>query len=87
MRYLWIKESGSYFKVCFQLLNKLILDKYCVYFDSSRKALKAGASINWKKVLFILTGSKEIKADALLEYYKPLSLWLSQFLELNEIPF
>lgn len=43
-----------------------------------RKALSIGAEQHWTETLFILTGSREVSADALLLYYKPLIVWLEQ---------
>lgn len=67
--------------------NKYVWNNIIKIFMNFRKALKAGSSIHWKKVLYILTGSDEIKSDALLEYYAPLIKWLRQFLEINKIAY
>lgn len=54
--------------------------------QSFRKALQLGASQPWQEVLFILTGSREIRADALLQYYEPLIEWLNKMVGEYNIP-
>lgn len=51
-----------------------------------RKALKLGTSVHWTEVLFILTGSRQVSADALLLYYKPLIEWLERLTIDHDIP-
>ncbi|XP_063697981.1 angiotensin-converting enzyme-like [Culicoides brevitarsis] len=52
-----------------------------------KKALSMGASRNWSEVLFTITGEREIKADALLEYYKPLDDFLENLILKYDIPY
>jgi len=40
------------------------------------KMLQAGASKPWQDILFDLTGSREMDATAILEYFAPLKTWL-----------
>ncbi|XP_037024274.1 angiotensin-converting enzyme-like [Bradysia coprophila] len=51
-----------------------------------RKALKIGNSQPWTESLFILTGSREVKADSLLLYYAPLIEWLEKVAVGYDIP-
>lgn len=52
-----------------------------------RKALSLGASAHWTEVLYILTGQKEITADALFEYYQPLIEWLEHVVLKFNLPY
>ncbi len=38
--------------------------------------LSLGSSVHWSEALESLTNEKEINADALLEYFEPLTNWL-----------
>ncbi|XP_055323783.1 angiotensin-converting enzyme-like isoform X1 [Sitodiplosis mosellana] len=52
--------------------------------DAGKKlaaGLKVGASQHWSEVLEIITGEKEISADAILEYFKPLREVLAKEIE------
>ena len=40
------------------------------------KMLQVGSSKPWPEVLQDMTGSKKLDASALVEYFKPLELWL-----------
>uniref|UniRef100_A0A1B0GPC4 Angiotensin-converting enzyme n=1 Tax=Phlebotomus papatasi TaxID=29031 RepID=A0A1B0GPC4_PHLPP len=51
-----------------------------------RKSLSLGASVHWTTVLEILTGSKNISSEPLLEYYKPLIDWLEHTVHELNIP-
>ncbi|KAJ6636732.1 Angiotensin-converting enzyme [Pseudolycoriella hygida] len=51
-----------------------------------KKALQIGASQPWTETLFILTGSRKIKADSLLLYYAPLIEWLEKVVVAYDIP-
>lgn len=51
-----------------------------------RKALSIGASKHWTEVLFVLTGSRKVSADALMLYYKPLIIWLKDVVKEFDIP-
>ncbi len=42
------------------------------------KMLQAGASKPWQDTLFELTGSRDMDATAILEYFAPLKTWLEQ---------
>ncbi len=42
------------------------------------KTLQAGASKPWQETLFELTGSRDMDATAILEYFAPLKTWLEQ---------
>lgn len=48
--------------------------------------MNLGGSVHWTEVLYILTGSREIKADALLDYYRPLIKWLEKLVVEYNIP-
>lgn len=45
-----------------------------------------GTSKHWTEILHMLTGSRQITADALLLYYKPLIVWLGDLVDKFEIP-
>lgn len=57
-----------------------------IFYISFRKALKLGTSVHWSEVLFMLTGSREVSADALLLYYKPLIVWIEKQVIDHKIP-
>jgi peptidyl-dipeptidase A len=40
-----------------------------------------GASKPWPEALEVLTGSKQMDAEAILDYFAPLQAWLDQQLE------
>jgi Angiotensin-converting enzyme len=40
-----------------------------------------------KSILKALTGEEKISADALLEYYKPLTTWLQTYLHTHKIDY
>ncbi len=40
--------------------------------------LEAGQSEPWQETLFKLTGSRELDASAITEYFAPLKTWLDQ---------
>lgn len=44
----------------------------------SRNMLKMGSSKPWPDAMEALTGQRDMKADGLLEYFKPLHDWLEQ---------
>ena len=50
------------------------------------KMLQAGSSRPWPEVLEEMTGSKKLDASAIVEYFKPLEVWLDQQIEENAIP-
>lgn len=49
--------------------------------------MELGASEDYTEVLFILTGKRQITADALLEYYQPLTNWLEHMILKYNIPY
>lgn len=51
-----------------------------------KQALELGASVHWSEVLFILTGSKSVTVEPLLEYYEPLIKWLEKKVVEEQIP-
>ena len=46
--------------------------------DKLRAMLALGASKPWPEALAVMTGSKEMDATAILDYFKPLSAWLAE---------
>ncbi|CRK95324.1 CLUMA_CG008686, isoform A [Clunio marinus] len=52
-----------------------------------KKALKSGNSDDLRTILKNLTGSDKISTDALMEYYKPLTVWLSDYLQSHNIKY
>jgi peptidyl-dipeptidase A len=40
--------------------------------------LSLGSSMHWSEALESLTREKDVNADALLEYFKPLTDWLKE---------
>jgi peptidyl-dipeptidase A len=40
--------------------------------------LALGASVPWQDALYQLTGQREMDADAMLEYFRPLQGWLEE---------
>ena len=47
--------------------------------------LQAGSSRPWPEVLEEMTGIKKLDASAIVEYFKPLEMWLDQQIEDNAI--
>jgi peptidyl-dipeptidase A len=43
-----------------------------------KAALEMGASRPWPDVLEVLTGERQMSAEALLEYFAPLKAWLDE---------
>ena len=50
------------------------------------KTLKVGASQPWPDVLNLMTGKRKISAEAILEYFKPLEIWLDKTIQEHKIP-
>lgn len=82
LRHIRIKTSWQIVEVT-QLNRTYTFTLYTIFqridaflFISDRKALSIGAEQHWTESLYILTGSREVSADALLLYYKPLIGWL-----------
>lgn len=75
----------------FSLLLGLKISKQVIKFISlsffTRKALAMGASEHWSEALFVITGEREIKSDALLEYYQPLDNFLESLILKYNIPY
>ncbi|CAG9537992.1 unnamed protein product [Cercopithifilaria johnstoni] len=46
--------------------------------ENIKKVMTLGSSITWLEALEIITGSKEVDASAMLEYYQPLISWLEE---------
>lgn len=63
---------------------KLIDNKFSS--KTFRKSMSMAGSTQFSEVLYTLTGKREIKADALLEYYDPLIKWLEKLVIEFNIP-
>ena len=48
--------------------------------------LEAGRSEPWPKILKEATGDRELKAEAILEYFEPLRVWLKEQRTLKKYP-
>lgn len=48
--------------------------------------MSLGSSKPWTEILFMLTGSHEVSANALLLYYKPLLIWLKEYTAKFHVP-
>ncbi|NXC02997.1 ACE enzyme, partial [Orthonyx spaldingii] len=46
--------------------------------DKLREVLKAGSSKSWQEILFNLTGTNQMDAGPLLEYFSPVTKWLQE---------
>jgi len=46
--------------------------------DKFQRMLKLGASKPWPDALYELTGSRQMDAGAIMEYFAPLKVWLDQ---------
>ncbi|XP_055374373.1 angiotensin-converting enzyme isoform X2 [Condylostylus longicornis] len=63
----------------------------CDFSDSNKsgkyleEAMHLGSKKNWRDVLENLTGEREISANAILEYYYPLYVWVKEQNEQNEV--
>ena len=40
--------------------------------------LKLGSSVDWQDALYVLTGSRELSAQPLINYFQPLNDWLAE---------
>lgn len=58
----------------------------CRFFSFFRAGLSLGASKHWSETLEILTGSKQVSAEALLEYFSPLHKFLKEENEKTSSP-
>ncbi len=47
-------------------------------FTLYRDMLKLGSSRHWQDAMEVMTGQREMRADALLEYFRPLQVWLEE---------
>lgn len=54
--------------------------------NALKESLSLGASVAWPDVLFLLTGSRDISTQPLLEYYRPLIDWLEEKIDELDIP-
>ncbi|VDK65985.1 unnamed protein product [Onchocerca ochengi] len=59
------------------LSNGCMLERSPVI-DKIKKVMAFGSSITWREALEIITGSREVDASAMLEYYQPLISWLEE---------
>ncbi|VDK82126.1 unnamed protein product [Litomosoides sigmodontis] len=59
------------------LSNGCMLERSPVI-ESIKEVMLLGSSITWREALGIITGSKEVDASAMLEYYQPLITWLEE---------
>ncbi|VBB29121.1 unnamed protein product [Acanthocheilonema viteae] len=59
------------------LSNGCMLERNAVT-ENIKKVMVLGSSITWREALEIITGSKEVDASAMLEYYQPLINWLEE---------
>jgi hypothetical protein len=58
----------------------LFFVKFC------REVLAAGSSYPWPQILYKLTGERELRVDAMLEYFEPLLTWLKSERERIKYP-
>lgn len=49
--------------------------------------MRNGSSVTLQETLKTLTGSDKISADALMEYYEPLTDWLKKYLDANDVEY
>lgn len=47
--------------------------------------LSAGTSVHWSEALFQFTEEHEYNATALLAYFKPLTDWLTNYNQINNV--
>uniref|UniRef100_A0A336MCD1 Angiotensin-converting enzyme n=1 Tax=Culicoides sonorensis TaxID=179676 RepID=A0A336MCD1_CULSO len=85
-------EVTMYSKITGQQVIPMALHRCDIYGSKKagkilKKALSLGSSQHWSEVLYILTGDREIKSDALLEYYRPLNDWLENLILKYNIPY
>ncbi|KAK6041741.1 hypothetical protein COOONC_20754 [Cooperia oncophora] len=87
-----IKSLISYV-VQFQILKSMcpagtVLSEGCILSEVTteklREVMKKGSSITWLQALEQLTGSKQLDASPLLEYYEPLANWLRNTNEVDQ---
>ncbi|VDN00748.1 unnamed protein product [Thelazia callipaeda] len=82
-----IKQFFAYI-MRFQILkalcpNATILSDGCVLEPDSviekiKNVMSLGSSITWRQALELITGSRDVNASAMLEYYQPLITWLEE---------
>lgn len=51
----------------------------CVFFLFFRKMLAAGSSEPWPQILYKLSKERELRVDAMLQYFGPLLKWLKSY--------
>uniref|UniRef100_A0A7I4Z5D3 Angiotensin-converting enzyme n=1 Tax=Haemonchus contortus TaxID=6289 RepID=A0A7I4Z5D3_HAECO len=87
-----IKSLISYV-VQFQILKSIcptgtVLSEGCILSEVTteklREVMKKGSSITWLQALEQLTGSAQLDASPLLEYYEPLADWLRNTNEIDQ---
>ncbi|KAM3725070.1 Inactive angiotensin-converting enzyme-related protein [Dirofilaria immitis] len=59
------------------LSNGCMLERSSIT-DKIKKVMASGSSITWREALESITGSREVDASAMLEYYQPLITWLEE---------
>lgn len=59
-------------------LHKCDIDNSVEAGDILRKGLSLGLSKHWSDTLELMTGDRELKADAILEYFSPLQTFLKE---------
>ena len=57
-----------------------------LFLGNFRNILKAGTSRPWPEVLEEATGTQLLDATAIVDYFKPLSDWLDDYIEENNVP-
>jgi hypothetical protein len=70
-----LKYQHFFFILLLFFFRKFIKNKR-KYLFINRKMLELGASKHWKEALETLTGERTINANALFEYFEPLTKWL-----------
>ena len=50
----------------------------CLVRRAHREAVAKGASQPWQDTMFELTGTRQMDASAIIDYFKPLQGWLKQ---------
>ncbi|KAF5284087.1 hypothetical protein FQA39_LY17136 [Lamprigera yunnana] len=69
-------EAGEYSGNSSHPLHKCDFYKSIKAGEKLRSGLSMGSSVHWSKVLYKLTGEKQLNATALLEYFQPLMEYL-----------
>lgn len=82
MKYTQFRQSTNfhYWKI-FLIILVLLLNTFLFLSDfyvQFRELLQAGSSANWQDILETATGSREMDASAITEYFVPLVEYLDQ---------